>query len=182
MLCAFAADALARTGDAAVPAIFDLLAPDKPRNRPACSYAMRTLGRSGTADPRAGAVLLGFLDGTPEKAEFRERAIEALGLLKVKDAVPVLVKILKKRERESEEERKSAVIALGRIGDPSAVGPLMDQFDVGYSTVVVYWIKGGIEESLRSITGKQEIVGMFEWKDWFAKQRAAGKGVKQVEK
>ena len=47
VLCAFAADALARTGDAAVPAIFDLLAPDKPRNRPACSYAMRharTLG------------------------------------------------------------------------------------------------------------------------------------------
>ena len=141
-----------------------------------------TLGRSGTADPRAGEVLLGFLDGTPEKAEFRERAIEALGLLKVKDAVPVLVKILKKRERESEEERKSAVIALGRIGDPSAVGPLMDEFDVGYSTVVVYWIKGGIEESLRSITGKQEIVGMFEWKDWFAKQRAGSKGVKQVEK
>ena len=138
------------------------------------------LGRSGATDPRAGAVLLGFLDGTPEKAEFRQRAIEALGLLKVKDAVPVLVKIMRKRERESEEERKSAVIALGRIGDPSAVGPLMEQFDVGYSTVVVYWIKGGIEEALRAITGEQEIVGMFEWKDWFAKQRAAGKGVKQA--
>ena len=67
------------------------------------------------------------------------------------------MKILKKRERESEEERKSAVIALGRIGDPSAVGPLMEQFDVGYSTVVVYWIKGGIEEALRAITGEEEI-------------------------
>ena len=154
---------------------FDLLAADKPQNRPAWPYAILRLGRSGATDPRAGAVLLGFLDATPEKAEFRQRAIEALGLLKVKDAVPALVKILRKRERESEEERRSAVIALGRIGDPSAVGPLIEQFNVGYSTVVVYWIKGGIEEALRAITGEQDIVGMFEWKDWFAKQR---KGVK----
>ncbi len=180
-LCAFAADALARAGNAAVPAILDLLASGKPQNRPAWSYAIRALGRSGATDPRAGAVLLGFLDATPEKAEFCQRAIEALGLLKVKNAVPVLVEILKKRQRESEEDRRSAVIALGRIGDPSAVGPLMEQFNVGYSTVVVYWIKGGIEEALRSITGEQGIVGMFEWKDWFAKQRAAGKGVTQVQ-
>ena len=77
-----------RAGDAAVPAILDLLAADKTQNRPAWSYAIRALGRSGATDPRAGEVLLGFLDATPEKAEFRQRAIEALGLLKVKDAVP----------------------------------------------------------------------------------------------
>ncbi len=172
-LCAFAADTLARAGDAAVPAILDLLVADKPQNRPAWSYAIRALGRSGATNPQAGAVLLGFLDGTPEKSEFRQRAIEALGLLKVKDAVPVLVKILKKRDRESEEERKAVVIALGRIGDPSAVGPLVEQFNVGYSTVVVYWIKGGIEEALRSITGERDVVGRDEWLVWWKNKQGA---------
>ena len=170
-LRAFAADALARAGDAAVPAILDLLSPGKPQNRPAWSYAIRALGRSGATDPRAGAALLGFIDATPEKAEFRQRAIEALGLLKVKDAVPALVQILKKRDRESEEERRSAVIALGRIGDPSAVGPLVEQFHVGYSTVVVYWIRGGLEEALRSITGVEDVVGRDEWLAWWKKKQ-----------
>ena len=80
----------------------------------------------GNDRPAGGAVLLGFLDGTPEKAQFRQRAIEALGLLKFKDAVPVLLEVLEKRDRRSEEERKLAVIALGRIGDPSAVEPLLE--------------------------------------------------------
>ena len=171
----FAADALARAGDAAVPALLDLLAPDKPQNRPAWPYAIRALGRSGTTNPRAGAVLLGFLDGTPQKVEYRSRSIEALGLLKARDAVPVLVEILKKRDRESEEERKLAVIALGRIGDPSALGPLVEQFNVGYSTVVVYWIKGGIEEALRAITGAQDVVGREEWLAWWKKKLNAEK-------
>ena len=107
------------------------------------------------------------------KARFRQRAIEALGLLKVKDAVPVLVKILERRDRESEEERKTAVIALGRIGDPSAVGPLVKQFNVGYSTVVVYWITGGVEEALRSITGEQDVVGRDEWLAWWKRNQGA---------
>ena len=171
----FAADALARAGDAAVPALLDLLAPDKPQNRPAWPYAIRALGRSGTTNPRAGAVLLGFLDGTPQKVEYRSRSIEALGLLKARDAVPVLVEILKKRDRESEEERKLAVIALGRIGDPSALGPLVEQFNVGYSTVVVYWIKGGIEEALRAITAAQDVVGREEWLAWWKKKLNAEK-------
>ena len=89
--------------------------------------------------------------------------------------MPVLVEILKKRDRESEEERKSAVIALGRIGDPSAVGPLVEQFNVGYSTVVVYWIKGGIEEALRAITGEQDVVGREEWLAWWKKKLNAEK-------
>ena len=96
----------------------------------------------------------------------RNDVIEALGLLKVKDAVPVLLPILDKRDRESEAERGAAVVALGRIGDTRAVEPLIQHFRVGYSTVVVYWIQDAIDTALRSITGEQNVVGKDEWLRW----------------
>ena len=82
--------------------------------------------------------------------------------------MPALVAILDKRDRDSEDLRGAAVVALGRVGDARAVPPLIQQFAVGYSTVVVYWIRDAIDASLRSITGEQAIVGAEEWKAWSA--------------
>ena len=74
----FAADALARAGDAAVPALLDLLADDQAAG--AWPYAVRALGRTATADARAGQVLIGWLsDAAPAKVPLRGDVIEALG-------------------------------------------------------------------------------------------------------
>ena len=101
----------------------------------------------------------------------RSDVIEALGLLKVRDAVPALLPILDKRDRDSEAERGAVVVALGRIGDPRAVEPLVKHFDVPYSTVVVYWIQGAIDAALCSLTGVPEVVGANEWKAWNKRRR-----------
>jgi HEAT repeat protein len=116
--------------------------------------------------------LIGWLsDATPAKVSLRGDVIEAIGLLKVSDAVPALLPILDKRDRESEAERGAVVVALGRIGDARAVEPLVKQFEVSYSTVVVYWIQGAIDAALRSITGVPDVVGANEWKAWNQRRR-----------
>jgi HEAT repeat protein len=166
-----AADALARAGDAAVPALLGLLGDDKAAE--AWPYAVRALGRTATADAKAGQTLIGWLNSkAPAKARLRNDVIESIGLLKVKDAVPSLLPILDKRDRQSESERGAAVVALGRIGDARAVEPLIKQFDVGYSTVVVYWIQFAIDGALRSITGQQNVVGRNEWLVWNQRRQA----------
>jgi len=166
----FAADALARAGDAVVPQLLAILADPHATGTWPC--AIRALGRSQTADPGAVAALLAFLhDSAPAKAGLRNDVIEALGLLKARDAVPALLPILDQRD---EAERGAAVVALGRIGDARAVEPLVKQFDVRYSTVVVYWLKGALDQALRSITGRQGIVGGYEWKQWWLQQARAG--------
>ena len=160
-----AADALARAGDAAVPDLVVTLASDS--GAAAWPYAVRALGRTGTVDATVGqALIIFFRDKTPAKPELRNDVIEALGLLKVKEAVPLLLPILDKRDRQSEDERGAAVVALGRIGDPRAVGPLIKQFNVVYATVVVYWIYDAIDTALRSITGQQHVIGKDEWRQW----------------
>ena len=164
-----AAEALARAGDAAVPALVDLLSS---KHAGVWPHAIRALGRTGTTEPAARQALIGFLgDDLPQKRQLHVAAVEALGLLRVKEAVPALVAILDQRDRDSEDLRGAAVVALGRIGDARAVQPLVKQFDVGYSTVVVYWIRDAIDASLRSITAEQAIVGAEEWKAWSAGKR-----------
>ena len=160
-----AADALAVAGDAVVPMLVKLLTDEKAA--PSWPYALRAIGRSATADAKAGQTLIDWLNSkAPGKARLRNDVIEAIGLLKVKDAVSSLLPLLDKRDRESEEERGAAVVALGRIGDARAVGPLIKQFSVGYSTVVVYWVHGAIDTALRRITGEQNVVGNNEWLRW----------------
>lgn len=164
-----AAEALARGGDAAVPDLVAILADDKAAAT--WPYAVRVLGRCGTTDANAIQALIGLLgDKTPGRAQLRNDVIESLGLLKAKDAVPAILSILDKRDRESEDERGVAVRALGRISDRRAVEPLIRYYKVGHSTVVVYWIRGAVDEALRAITGEQNVVGADEWEQWLKKQ------------
>jgi HEAT repeat protein len=81
--------------------------------------------------------------------------------------VPSLVRLLATPGRDAEELRGRSVKALGRIGDSTAIEPLIREFDTPYSTVVVYWIRPAIDVALRSITGEQGIVGAGEWKAWW---------------
>jgi hypothetical protein len=169
VLRAFAADALARGGEAAVPALVDLLQQDNPGPWPgAWPYAIRALGRTGTASPRAEEALVGFLQAArpDRRAEHRLAAIEAAGRLRFRKAVPELLRQLDDRVRDNEPLRGAAVVALGRIGDRSAIDPLIRHWDVGYSTVVVYWISGALDEALAALTGQQEILGKDAWKRW----------------
>jgi hypothetical protein len=160
-----AAGALARAGDAAVPALLGLLADAKASD--AWPYAIQALGKSGTSDPGVAQTLMDSLRGGTFKGRLQIAVIEALGLLKVKDAVPLLLPILDKRDRDSEEERYAVVVALGRIGDERAVKPLIDHFNVGYSTVVVYRINDARETALRAITGEQDVYGGKDWLQWY---------------
>jgi hypothetical protein len=80
--------------------------------------------------------------------------------------VPELLRQLDDRVRDNEPLRGAAVVALGRIGDRSAIDPLIRHWDVGYSTVVVYWISGALDEALAALTGQQEILGKDAWKRW----------------
>jgi hypothetical protein len=175
VLRSFAADALSKGGEAAVPALLDLLqqnnSPVWPGSWP---YAIRALGKTGTTNPKAEEVLVGFLEAGKgdKKAEFRMAAIEAAGLLRCKKAVPLLVQQLADRIRDNEPLRGCAVVALGRIGDRSAIEPLMKHWDVGYSTVVVYWISDALREALASLTGQKEILGKDEWKNWWKTHHA----------
>jgi HEAT repeat protein len=163
-----AAEAFAKGGEAVVPGLVSLLTDDKSAG--VWPYAVRALGRTATTNANAGRILMGFLDDkAPAKARLRNDVIESLGLLKAKEAVPVLLPILDKQDRNSEEERGATVVALGRIGDARAVEPLVNQFKASYSTVVVYWIQGALDTALRSITGERDVIGKDEWLRWSQK-------------
>jgi len=175
VLRAFAADVLAKGGDAAVPALLELLRQDNPGAWPgAWPYAIRALGRTRTSSSEAEDIVVTFLQAkSPDKkAEQRLAVIEAAGLLRARKAVPSLVQWLEDRKRDNEEVRGRAVVALGRIGDPKAVEALTKHWDVGYSTVVVYWISGALDDALASLTGQKEILGKDAWKRWWQKHRA----------
>ena len=166
-----AAEALAKGGEAVVPELIGLLADEKSSG--VWLYAVRALGRTATTNASAAQILMAFLeDKAPAKVRLRNDVIESLGLLKVKEAVALLLPILDKQDRNSEDERGAVVVALGRIGDARAVQPLLNQFKVTYSTVVVYWIQGALDTALRSITSEKNVIGKDEWLRW----NAGGKG------
>ena len=167
-LRSLAAEALAKAGEAVVPSLVGLLADDKAAAT--WPYAIRALGRTGTTNAIAGQALIGCLgDKVSGKVRLRNDVIESLGLLKVKDAVPVLVPLLDQKDRNTEDERGAVVVALGRIGDVRAVPALINQFRVTYSTVVVYWIKDAINAALCAVTGEKNVVGKDEWLRWSEK-------------
>lgn len=162
-----AAEALAKGGEAVVPELVAVLADDKAAD--VWPYAVRALGRTATTNASAGQALIAcFNDKAPAKARLRNDVIEALGLLHVKEAVPALLPVLDKQDRNSEDERAAVVVALGRIGDARAIPALLGQFKVTYSTVVVYWIQGALDTALRSITGESGVIGKDEWLRWDA--------------
>ncbi len=166
----FAADALAKAGEPALPVVLELLAGKEDNAWP---YALRSLGGIGISNERVFGALQPFLDAAKDEPRARHRlaAVEVAGQVRCREAVPSLLRLLATPGRDAEELHVSVVRALGRIGDPAAIEPLVREFDAPYSTVMVYMFRPAIDAALRSITGEQGIVGKDEWKAWWkAKQ------------
>ena len=80
---------------------------------------------------RAIAAQLGLLAGWHEDLESRfwwhkSEAALALGLLRDRDAVPAVTRLL---DDDHEQVRAAAIDALGQIGDPAAIAPLLTRMD-----------------------------------------------------
>jgi HEAT repeat protein len=162
----FAADALAKAGEPALPVVLQLLAGKEANAWP---YALRSLGGIGVNNDQVARTLQAFLDAPTGDPRFPHRlaAVNVAGQVRCREAVPSLLKLLATPGRDAEELRVSVVKALGRIGDPAAVEPLVRELDAPYSTVQVYMFRPAIDAALRSITGEQGIVGKDEWKAWW---------------
>jgi len=162
----FAADALARAGEPALPVVLELLAGKEDNAWP---YALRSLGGIGVSNERVFGALQPFLDAAKDDPRARHRliAVDVAGKVRCREAVPSLLRLLATPGRDAEELHVGVVRALGRIGDPAAIEPLVRELDVPYSTVMVYMFRPAIDTALRSITGEQGVVGKEEWKAWW---------------
>jgi HEAT repeat protein len=106
--------ALERQGPYAVPHLLEMLRQD---DAELVLFALQSLSRIGYA--AAGPAILSLLEH-PD-ANVAQAAIEAAGKLRVREAVPALCGLLQR----DLWLQLAAIAALGEIGDPDAVGPLM---------------------------------------------------------
>ena len=106
--------ALERQGPYAVPHLLEMLRQD---DAELVLFALQSLSRIGYA--AAGPAILPLLEH-PD-ANVAQAAIEAAGKLRVREAVPALCGLLQR----DLWLQLAAIAALGEIGDPDAVGPLM---------------------------------------------------------
>jgi HEAT repeat protein len=106
--------ALERQGPYAVPHLVAMLGRD---DAELVLFALQSLARIG--DSSAGQAILPLLEH-PD-ANVAQAAIEAAGKLRALEAVPALCGLLQR----DLWLQLAAIAALGEIGDPSAVGPLM---------------------------------------------------------
>ena len=83
--------------------------------------AIRTLGQID--DPKATEALVGVASDLDMRV--RIKAIDTLGLVKAKDATPLLVQQLFMRDTDLGTKQR-ILASLGKIGDRRATGPIMD--------------------------------------------------------
>jgi HEAT repeat protein len=110
-----ALSALERQGPYAVP---HLVALARGENAEVAMFAVQILSR--IKDPGSAQALLPLLEHSD--SNIAQAAIEALGALKAREAVPGLIRLLD----ADLWLQFAAVAALGEIGDPRAVQPLLD--------------------------------------------------------
>jgi HEAT repeat protein len=106
--------ALERQGPYAVPHLLTMLGGRDPE---LLLFALQSLSRIGFG--HAGTAILPLLDHPDPNVA--QAAIEAAGKLRVREAVPALCGLLQR----DLWLQLAAIAALGEIGDPEAVGPLM---------------------------------------------------------
>jgi len=110
-----ALSALERQGPYAVPHLVSL---SRGENAEVAMFAVQILSR--IKDPGSAQALLPLLEHSD--SNIAQAAIEALGALKAREAVPMLIRLLD----ADLWLQFAAVAALGEIGDPRAVQPLLD--------------------------------------------------------
>ncbi len=161
-----AADVLGHIGEPAVAKLLEIM---QGKNNQALPYVYRALGATNTENADVIALLLKPVEVAVAADPNQETVIKLLGNLKAKAAVPALINILKDNIRDHEFIRQQAVIALGKIGDKSAIEPLINEFKKGYSTVVVYSIEASLETALFALTGEKNMAGRNDWLKWWEK-------------
>lgn len=92
-----------------------------------------------------------------------ERTIGLLGKFQDTESVPMLVDLLKHKD---ERVSIAAVKALGEIGDPRAIAPLVDLYDRGFGSVVIYSIRDQQDAALRKVTQTPEHRLGDQWRQW----------------
>ncbi len=99
----------------------------KHKNKKVCSEALKTLVHLGAPD--AFSHLRIFLKGNDP--ELKEQAIRLCGAYRLKEAVPLLIEVLKKPDILGSElhYKLLAVNALGKTGEPGAIDPLKKLFN-----------------------------------------------------
>ncbi len=164
MLAPFAARALGASGN--IEAIHELFrAPENHRLEQTRQYGLFAVESiRGELDPEAIELTVNLLNG--ENRDTAEIAARVLGVKKVKQAIPQLIAALQSKD---EFISLAAVRALGGIGDRQAMAPIAALFDRGYATVVVYSIRGALDEALRNISGESESKSPDQWKALSAK-------------
>ena len=116
--CYFSAEALAKIGQSAIPALLKALSSPKGETR---SWAASAFAKMG---PPAIVSLSKYLDG--ERSIGRYHAVRAIRLIGDRQGVPALIKALESNDRRVVEE---AAWGLGEIGDPKAKAPLLKALD-----------------------------------------------------
>jgi HEAT repeat protein len=112
--------ALVRMGDAALPALLDLLRHDNPDAR---HHAAHTLGKLG--DPRAAEMLMAALGDSEAKVVMK--AAFALGQLGASEAIPALVALLGHPDSEVQISVHDTLERFGERAVPSLIGGLEDE-------------------------------------------------------
>jgi HEAT repeat protein len=63
-----------------------------------------------------------------------------------------------------------AVVALGKIGDPAAIPPILDLYNRGFASMAIYSIRGNQDDALQAISGSKQSRTREEWQAYFANQ------------
>ena len=157
-LASFAAQALGASGPAGAPEILSLLKEDR---RPhLMRLGLMAASRAHYPDATIDARILQLLSSQDQ--QIREATIESAGLRGQASAVPPLIEALGDK---NEAISRAAVVALGRIGDPSAIGPIANLTKREYATVVLYSIRKIQNDALLTLTGTKESRSPEEWRE-----------------
>lgn len=107
---------------ATVPVLLPLLEEDYPA-RAAAAFLLGEIGDKAAVDPLLAAIDFSAAVSDKEASKSNGRIADALGKLKDPKAVRTLLKLTKSRDNFT---ALAAVQALGEVGDPSALEPLME--------------------------------------------------------
>ena len=158
--------------NSAIPALIKTLCQDQAEweLRWLASDALGTIGRSSSES------LLSVIKKGSQSS--RILAVSALGIIKEKNAVPVLIQTLQDRYM-----RETAAKALGEIGAKSAVGPLIEilqEYKVNLSESKN--IRKIIAKTLSKLTGHKCGGDPIQWQNWWEKHKMELEFVQQKAK
>lgn len=190
-----AAEILVRIGEPAVESLIPVLKSDSMLTRINAAYALIGIGNAHAVIPLITAL---NPQNKPEDDDkfYREWLVMALGELKDKRAVELLISILKDKNQE-DSVRITAVWALGEIKDSRAIEPLVDVLDENFLDIawhvsnalgkiydscavepLILALKNKkvrypekLIEALRKITGEDIGKDPNQWQEWWNQNR-----------